>query len=400
MKVKSFCGLLPEKNLVKEIISPPYDVVSREDVRTIISKNKYSFLRITRADAEFDDSIDEHDNLVYQKARQNLLDFIKKGILLKDDREYFYLLSQTLDGKTQNGFYALFRCKDYENGFIKKHELTRKDKEEDRTKHIMITKADTGPVFLFFKNKPDFKEMVKKIKSDPPFYSFTDENGVLNELWKVKVDDSIYSFFDSVDYFYIADGHHRAASAVNVWRKMGRPENSLYSYFYGVVFDASELTIYPYNRVVKDLNNLSKEDFFQKIKENFIISSEKSDLKKGEIGIYMDGEEFKIIFKHFDRLDNPIDRLDVSILQNYLLDPILGIKDPRTSDRIYFVGGKEAKARQKEDVDKSNGKIAFFLPPVNINELIEIADQNEIMPPKSTWFEPKLKDGLVTYMME
>lgn len=399
MKIKPFCGLLPDKNLVKDIVSPPYDVISREEAKKIIEKNSFSFLRITRSDAEFD-GVSEYSDIVYKKAKENLNYFIEKKLLTKD-KESFYLLAQTVDGKTQNGFYALFNCEDYEKGLIKRHELTRKDKEEDRTRHIMEVGADTGPVFLFFKSKEGYDEIVFDIKRNLPDYSFIDEKGVLNELWKVKNVDKIVNFFKDIPHFYIADGHHRAASAVNVWRRMNKPEDSPYSYFFGVVFPSNELSIYPYNRVVKDLNGLSKEIFFDKVKDNFSIErKEIESLSKGEIGMYIDGETFVLKFKHNEKLNTPIEKLDVSILQNYLLSPILGIDDPRTSERIFFVGGKNAISTQKNLVDKGNGVVAFFLHPVLITELMEISDRNEIMPPKSTWFEPKLKDGLVTYMFD
>lgn len=405
MDIKPFKALLPEKTLVEKIVCPPYDVVTRQQVKEIIAKNPFSFLKITRADGELDEKISEYSDEVYKKARENLISFIKNKILNFDTSPSFYLISQTYNGKTQNGIYCLLRCRDYENGVIKRHELTRKEKEEDRTRHIFVTKADTGPVFLFFKETKEYKKIILEIKKKEPLYSFKSEDEVKHNLWKISQFDEIIllqNYFKNIKNFYIADGHHRAASAVNVWKQMGKPSNSPYSYFMGVVFPSDELTIMPYNRVITDLGELSELDFIKKVKENFNLKEtiDPFMVKKGEIGMFFGGKKYILKLKNKHQINNPLEQLDVSILHNYLLNPILGIKEPRTSDKIQFIGGKNATKIQTNIINERKAAIAFFLHPVKIEEIMEISDLNEVMPPKSTWFEPKIKDGLVTYIFE
>ncbi len=402
MEIKPFQGLLPEKSIVEKVVSHPYDVVTKVEARKIIEENPLSFLRITRSDAEFGDEVTECDESVYKRAREILIDFIDEKILYFDKTPSFYLISQKKGDRIQNGIYCLVRCKDYENNLIKRHELTRKDKENDRTKHILIVKADTGPVFLFFRSSDKFKKMVREFQTRLPDYNFRDSYGVEFKLWKIFDRKDIFKlqgYFRDVKSFYIADGHHRAASAVNVWNKLGRPKNSPYSYFMGVVFPSDELDILSYNRVVYDLK-MSENEFLDKVSENFNIMETYTltPEKKGEIGMCLGNKKYMLHFK--GEIKDILDGLDVSILQNYLLKNVLEIDDARTSMNIGFIGGEVSENLIIDMIREGKAKVGFFLYPVDINDLMKIADMGIIMPPKSTWFEPKLKDGLVTYFID
>jgi len=404
MFIKPFSGIRPDVKYVNAVNSPPYDVISREEVRKIINSNPFSFLRITRADGELPESIDEHSEEVYRKARENFEEFFKKGILFKEKAPCFYLLSQTWKGRTQIGIYAAVRCEDYEQGLIKRHELTRKEKEEDRTRHIYTVKAGTGPVFLTFEDNKDFNYIVKDWIKQPPLYTFLDEKSVENNLWIInKNTEFIIDYFKKIPSFYIADGHHRAAAAVNVWKKI-RQEKKGYSgpadYFMSVIFPASHLQILPYNRIVLDLNNISREDFLSLVKKRFTVKPSRSlaPEKKGEFGMCLNGEIYRLSL--LPEVGNSKDVLDADILQRYLLSPILGIDDPRSSNRIQFIGGIKPAEELVQIVKEGKAKISFALFPVSIRDVMEVADRGEIMPPKSTWFEPKLRDGLVVYSIE
>ncbi|MGC8764690.1 MAG: DUF1015 domain-containing protein [Brevinematia bacterium] len=401
MDIKPFKGLLPEGSIVEKVVSPPYDVVTREEVRKLIAENKLSFLRITRSDAEFGNEVGEYEECVYKKAREMLVDFIDEKVLLPDSSPSFYLISQNKNGRVQNGIYCLVRCEDYERGLIKKHELTHFDKEEDRTRHIFETKADTGPVFLFFRNNGDFKSLIGEFQKDYPDYSFEDSEGVNYKLWKISMEEDILSirkYFENIDSFYIADGHHRAASAVNVWNKNGRKENS-YGYFMAVVFPSDEVTILSYNRVLLNMK-ISEKRFLEELSKNFDLVETKNAIpqRKGEIGIFIGNKSFLLHFR--DKTDDILNGLDVSILQNEVFSKILGIEDPRNSKDIAFMGGKDSEKIIIKMVKEKKAIAVFFLYPVDINDLMKVSDMGRIMPPKSTWFEPKLKDGLVTYLLD
>jgi uncharacterized protein (DUF1015 family) len=404
MTVKPFRALRPDIQYAERLNVPPYDVVTSDEVKKRVRDNPYSFFHVTRAEADISGLSSEYAPEVYQRAGENLKKFLKEKILLREDSPSFYLIAQTWKGRTQTGIYSLVSCGEYENNKIKKHEFTRKDKEEDRTNHITAVQADTGPVFLAFQDNHDFMPLVRDIISGSPLYHLTDENDVEISLWKIGSQTEISGierYFLNIPAFYIADGHHRAASAVNVWKKENKPGNdSGTSYFMAVLFPSSQLEILPYHRAVLDLNNLSEDEFLQKCGLNFLVkeASGLSPEKKGEIGMYIRNKFFILVPKEgsFNKND-PLDSLDVSILQKNLLAPVLGIEDPRTSKRVQFVGGIKGPKELIRLVDEKTAAVSFCLYPVSMNELISITDSHQVMPPKSTWFEPKLRDGLITY---
>lgn len=409
--IRPFKGLRPKEELVEEFSCPPYDVLEENEVKEIVSKHPNSFLRVTRAEVEFENEIDPHSEIVYKKAKENLEEFKKNGILVEEEEAALYLYRETWNGHSQTGIFATFSVEEYQKGLIKKHELTRQDKEDDRTKHIMILEAQTGPVFLTFKSKENIKKLIEKgIENSKKIYDFTDEKKVHHELWVLtqkELIEELENAFNSVDSLYIADGHHRAAAASRT-REILKSKNPLhtgneeYNYFMAVVFPHDELKILDYNRVVKDLNNLSDDEFINKVSEFFdIIDSPESPYKpksKHEFGMYLNKKWYVLRAKKsiIDESD-PVKQLDVYILQNYLLDPILGIENPRKDPRIHFLGGIRGVKALEEWVDSKNWKVAFSMYPTSIEELMAVADENKTMPPKSTWFEPKLRSGLLIH---
>jgi uncharacterized protein (DUF1015 family) len=410
MIIKPFPAIRPDRSYATLLNVPPYDVVSVEEVRDAVKNNPFSFFHVTRAEADLDNPYDEYSPAVYSKARENFKSFIKKNILIKDPSDCFYILSQTLNGQTQTGIYTAVSCEEYEKNLIKKHELTRHDKELDRTSHIKTVKADTGPVFLAFEDKNNDSSIyfatIKQFSEKLPVYDFIDENKVENKLWIISEKNEIkrlQKYFQKTNAFYIADGHHRAASAVNVWREKAQGQNSSFGYFLAVIFPASQLKVLSYNRLVKDLNGKSYEEMISEIEKSFDISYATSSLtpgKKGVIGMYMNNTKYLITIKKKLTADDPLESLDVSILQKFILAPILGINDPRTSENLIFTEGNKGEEYLINKVDNRDAMAAFSLYPVNINDLIKITESSRLMPPKSTWFEPKLRDGLVIYSLE
>jgi uncharacterized protein (DUF1015 family) len=404
--VKPFRAIRPKTNLAEAVNVPPYDVVDRKEVRERTKNNPASFFHITRSDAELENLTDEHSEAVYEKAKENFYRFLSEGTLIREKKPSFYVLSQKWMGRTQTGIFAAVSCEEYEKGLIKKHELTRKEKEFDRTMHIMTVGADTGPVFLSFEKKGGFSQILKEIQKKEPLYHFTDENSVENTLWIAKEDalvQKIESYFQSIPAFYIADGHHRAASALNVWKKWKESkgnEHNAFHYFMAVIFPSDELSILPYHRVIADLNKLSREEFLSALQKDFFVKESRNlePKAKGKIGLYLEHSVYQLSPKNKSSFHgNKLDSLDVSILQNRVLAPVLGIDDPRTSQRIRFVGGIKGPKELIRQVDEGSAKAAFCLHPVSIKDWIAITNQGSIMPPKSTWFEPKLRDGLITY---
>jgi uncharacterized protein (DUF1015 family) len=404
MTVKPFRALRPDVQYAEQLNVPPYDVVTTDEVKKRTQNNPLSFFHVTRAEADLPGISDEYSPAVYQKARDNLKGFLREKILVQEEKPSFYLISQTWKGRTQTGLYTLVSCEEYENDLIKKHELTRKDKEEDRTNHISTVQADTGPVFLAFKENRDFMALTKNIIKEPPLYHFTDENNVEIRLWQIgdsALINNMEQYFKNIPSFYIADGHHRAASAVNLWKKNNKPgRDDATSYFMAVLFPSSQLEILPYHRAVLDLNSLTEEQFLQSCGQNFLVKQSKglTPERKGQIGMYMNNKYFVLVPKEgsFNKND-PLESLDVSILQKNLLAPVLGIEDPRTSKRVQFVGGIKGPKELARLVDEKIAAVSFCLYPVSLDELISITNNHQVMPPKSTWFEPKLRDGLVTY---
>lgn len=412
--VKPFNAIRPKKEEVKEIASPPYDILNREEAKEIIKDNPISFLHVIKAEADLPDEIDIYDNRVYQTGRKNLEELINNGYLIQERTPSFYLYTQKIRDHIQNGLVCLASIDEYDDGLIKIHEQTRKAKEEDRTKHINTLNAQTGPVFLVFRNNDRTKGIYKvyeEIKEKEPLYHFESDDGVTHTVWIIdKKDDidRIQKIMEHLDCLYIADGHHRskAASLVRNIRKEKNQEHKgreEYNYFLSVVFPHSELKILAYNRVIKDLNDLSKEDFLKKLREKFIITEVGGQYEpeaKHHFGMYLEGKWY-----HLETADNSFPKddvvrsLDASILQENLLHPILNIEDPKKSERIDFIGGVKGLKALEQLVDSKRFNLAFALYPTSMEDLLAIADRNLNMPPKSTWFEPKLKSGLFIHMI-
>lgn len=413
MKVKPFKGVRPPKEWVKEVASRPYDVLNSEEARSEAEGNEKSLYHIIKPEIDFPVGKDEHDADVYEKAAENFRLFRQKGWLVQDDREMYYIYAQTMNGKTQYGIVVGAYVDDYMTGKIKKHELTRRDKEEDRMKHVRITNANLEPVFFAYSDRPELDEIVRRITSGAPEYDFVSEDGVGHHFWLVsdqKDIDAITCIFDSIPAMYIADGHHRSAAAALVGAEKARNNpnhkgDEEYNYFMAVCFPQSQLTIIDYNRLVKDLNGLTSEEFLQKLGKNFIVEPTGTEIQKPRglhnFSIYLDGKSFSVTARpSIINDDDPIEQLDVTLTSRYILDEILGIKDLRSDKRIDFVGGIRGLGELKKRVDSGEMALAIALYPVSMKQLMDIADSGNIMPPKTTWFEPKLRSGIVIHILD
>lgn len=409
--VKPFKGIRPVKNLAAQIAALPYDVMNSDEAREMVKGNQYSFLHVDKAEIDLDPSIDVHDKRVYEKARENLDRMITDGEYIQDEQPCLYIYRQIMNGRAQTGIVFCASIDDYMNDVIKKHEFTRADKEQDRINHVDYCDANTGPIFLTYKEDDIATEVINAwINSREPEYSFVAEDGISHIVWVIDnpiIVSEIVDLFKGVENLYIADGHHRSASAVKVGLKR-RADNPNYTgeeefnYFLAVAFPDNDLMVMDYNRVVKDLNGLSKDELIAKLEEKFIVTKSAESVKpakKHTFGMYVENEWYLLEAKDgiYDKED-PIDSLDVAILQNNVLTPILGIEDVRTSDRIDFIGGirgiKELERRANSDM-----KIAFSMYPTEVRDIMNVADIGEVMPPKSTWFEPKLRSGLFVHKL-
>lgn len=410
--VRPFKAIRPVKELASKVAALPYDVMDSDEAREMVKGNPYSFLHVDKAEVDLDPSIDIYDKRVYEKARENLYRMIEEGVFIQDEKPCFYIYQQVMDGRVQTGLVACTSIDDYMNDIIKKHEHTRAEKEQDRINHVDYCDANTGPIFLTYRVKPEIDEIVKGWTVKEPLYDFVSEDGVAHRVWIIDDEETINklaNMFKNVDYLYIADGHHRCASAVKVGQ-MRRKANPNYTgeeefnYFLSVIFPDIDLYIMDYNRVVKDLNGYSVDEFLNKVGEKFIVEeAPKAPYKpeaKHTFGMYLEGKWYKLTAKEgtFNPQD-PVDRLDVSILQNNLLAPILGIADPRTDKRIDFVGGIRGLKELERRVNSGEMKVAFSMYPTTIDDLMDIADAGKVMPPKSTWFEPKLRSGIFIHKL-
>ena len=403
--VKSFKCVRPDRELVEQVASLPYDVYDRKEAKEAVAGKPYAFLNIDRPETAFDENFDMYSREAYIKARDLYAEFKDKGIYKKDDVESYYLYELTMNGRSQIGIVGLASVDDYLNDIIKKHENTREEKEIDRIKHVDTVNAQTGPIFLAYKKNDDLKKIISENISDAPIYDFVSDDGIGHRVWKVDkaYNEQIRECFENIESLYIADGHHRAASAVKVALKRRQNENNPnaeYNYFLSVIFDERQLHILPYNRIVLDLNKKSVEEVISLIAENFDITEspvleEIGD--RGEFGMLVK-DKFYILSAKKKVLDSVsgdvIKSLDVSILQDLVLEPIFGIKDPRTDERIKFAGGIRGVGYLKSEIDNDRGKVAFLMYPTSMEELFAVADENKLMPPKSTWFEPKLRSGI------
>lgn len=412
-KVKPFKGLRPPRELVTEVASRPYDVLNSEEARAEAEGNPKSLYHIIKPEIDFEAGTDEHDPKVYDKAVENFLNFQRQGWLVQDDKEKYYIYAQTMDGRTQYGFVIAANVADYMEGRIKKHELTRRDKEEDRMKHVRINNANIEPVFFAFPDNEVLEGIIRDTIKGEPEYDFVAPDGFGHHFWVIDNDDVIAKItkeFEKIPYLYIADGHHRSAAAALVGHEKATQNTNHtgdeeYNYFLAVAFPASHLKIIDYNRVVKDLNGLSSVEFLDKLRQNFIVEEkgieEYRPAKLHNFSLYMDGKWYSLTAKEGTYNDNdPIGQLDVTISSDLILRDILGINDLRSDKRIDFVGGIRGLGELKKRVDSGEMKLALALYPVTMQQLMRIADTGNIMPPKTTWFEPKLRSGLIVHKLD
>jgi hypothetical protein len=411
--IKPFKGIRPKKELVEKIASRPYDVLNSEEARAEAAGNEMSLYHIIKPEIDFPVGTDEHDEKVYRKAAENFEMFQKNSWLVQDSKENYYVYAQTMNGKTQYGLVVCAYVDDYMTGKIKKHELTRKDKEEDRMKHVRVNNANIEPVFFAYPHNNELDAIVKEVTKDKPEYDFVAPlDGFRHTFWLIEDEAKIKritEIFATIPSLYIADGHHRSAAAALVGDEKRRQNpahkgNEEYNYFMAVCFPDDQLTIIDYNRVVKDLNGLTDEQFIEKLKKNFDVELKGKDIYKPSklhnFSMYLSGNWYSLTAKAgtYDDKD-PIGVLDVTVSSNLILDEILGIKDLRTDKRIDFVGGIRGLGELKRRVDSGEMRVALALYPVSMQQLIDIADTNNIMPPKTTWFEPKLRSGLVIHKL-
>ncbi len=412
VRVKPFAAIRPPKNLVTEVAAPPYDVLNSQEALAMAGEK--SLLHITKPEIDFQPIAGEHEQRTYDKAVENFKAWKAKGWLVQDSKEKYYVYAQTMGDRTQYGLVLCAHTDDYANGIIKKHELTRKDKEDDRMVHVRIQNANIEPVFFAYKDNEELNAIVAKAAAQEPEYKFVDENHFTHTFWVIE-DDAVIRriteiFTKDIDAFYVADGHHRTAAAARVGaeKKVQNPYhtgNEEYNFFMAVCFPQSHLAIIDYNRVVKDLNGLSKETFFQALEKDFEIQEKGKEIYHPcglhNFSMYLEGAWYSLTAKPGRYNDeDPIGVLDVTILSNLVLDKILGIKDLRTDKRIDFVGGIRGLGELSRRVDSGEMKVAFALYPVSMQQLINIADTGNIMPPKTTWFEPKLRSGLAIHSLD
>jgi uncharacterized protein (DUF1015 family) len=412
VRVKPFAALRPPKGIVTEVAAPPYDVLNSEEARKMAGEK--SLLHITKPEIDFTPIAGEHEQRTYDRAVENFKAWQQRGWLVREDKEKYYVYAQTMGSRTQFGIVLCAHTDDYAAGIIKKHELTRKDKEDDRMIHVRIQNANIEPVFFAFKDNAELGDIIAKTAAGEPEYRFVDENDFTHTFWVID-DDAVNAriteiFTKDVDAFYVADGHHRTAAAARVGaeKRAQNPNHTgkeEYNYFMAVCFPESQLAIIDYNRVVKDLNGLDAKAFFKALEEDFVVEKKSAGIYHPaclhNFSMYFDGVWYSLTAKpgRYDDTD-PIGVLDVTILSNLVLDRILGIKDLRTSNRIDFVGGIRGLGELSRRVDSGEMKVAFALYPVSMQQLINIADTGNIMPPKTTWFEPKLRSGLAIHTLD
>ena len=410
-EIRPFRAFRPAKGWESRIAALPYDVYNRQEAKRAVEGDTHSFLRIDRAETQLPDEVDTYDARVYAKARELLEEQIQNGEFIQEAAPCYYLYELVMEGRSQTGIVACASIDDYINGVIKKHENTRTDKEEDRIRHVDTLNMQTGPIFLAYRNREDLQEIIVRSRQKSPLYDFISEDGIAHRVFRVDNEEDmkkIRAIFQQMDSIYIADGHHRCASAVKVGLKR-RQENPGFSgeeefnYFLSVLFPDSELKIMDYNRVIRDLNGYSKEEFLDKIAQAFWVEEKGRDpvrpAAKGTFGLFLEEKWYLLTAMDKTKSDDPVKNLDVSILQDWVLGPVLGIEDPKTDKRIDFVGGIRGLGELERRVH-TDMKAAFSMYPTSIGELFAVADAGLLMPPKSTWFEPKLRSGLFLHSLE
>lgn len=406
MRIHAYKALRPTPELAGRVASPPYDTLDTEEAAAMAKGNPMSFLHINHSEIDLPPGTGLYDDAVYAKAAENLKHFIDEGWLVREDRPLMYLYSQTMGNHTQTGLVCCCHIDDYINDVIKKHEFTRKDKEDDRTKHTATINANIGPVFIAYRDNKEIEAFLAKELSGVPMYDFVDELDVRHRVWPLEDTATATQLFCNVPVTYIADGHHRSASAVRVGseRRAANPNHTgeeEYNWFLSVLFPASELCILPYNRAVKDLNGMTPESFLEEVKTLFTVTedADPSPAEPRHISMYLGHKWYGLTWPAQEGA-SPADQLDVSTLQNRVLQPLLGIDDPRTNNRIKFIGGIRGPQELVRLVDEQGFAVAFSMYPTTIDQLMAIADAGEIMPPKSTWFEPKLRTGLLSHELD
>ncbi len=409
--IRPFRGYRPTPDLAARVAARPYDVLNSDEARVEAAGNPYSFLHVGKPEIDLPSATSLYDERVYLKGKENLDRFIHDGILKRDPVPSLYVYAQTMDGHTQYGLVGCVSVDEYVNDTIKKHELTRKDKEDDRTKHVKVTNAHSGPIFLTYRADEELNSITSEVCASRPDLDFLASDLIRHQLWVINTPDlitRITAAFRDIPNLYVADGHHRSAAAARVGRELAESNphhtgNEEYNFFLAVLFPHDQLRILDYNRVVKDLNGMTIDQFLAALNDGFSVSRSDSPVKpsqKGDYGMYLKGQWYLLHAKpSLLASDDPVERLDVSILQNHLLSPVLGIDDPRTNKRVDFVGGIRGLEELEQRVDSGQMAVAFSLHPTSIDELLVIADAGKTMPPKSTWFEPKLRDGVVVHMV-
>lgn len=410
-EIRPFRCIRPSKEVASAVAALPYDVYDRKEAKEIVKKNPLSFLAVDRAETQFEDGKNPYALEVYEQAARTLKRWQQEGILTEDESPFYYLYELVMEGRAQTGIVACASVDDYSCGVIARHENTREEKEQDRIRHVDVTNAHTGPIFLAYRSQEELNGLVALEKKKTPLYDFISEDGICHRVWKIEDPqkaEEIHCIFSGIPRVYIADGHHRAASAVKVaaMRREANPSwtgNEEFNYFLSVLFPDDQLMIMPYNRVVQDLNGLTREEFLKKTERYFVVTERGrkafSPEQKGQVGMYLDGSWYQLDARPEICTDDPVKGLDVSILQDRILGPLLGIGDPRTDSRIRFVGGIRGLSELERLVD-SGAAVAFSMYPTSIRELFEVADAGLLMPPKSTWFEPKLRSGLFIHAIE
>ena len=406
--IRPFCGIHPAPSLAAAIAALPYDVYHRAEATEIVQKNPYSFLKIDRAETQFPPDTDMYSEEVYCRARDTFHAMLSDGSFVQDDTQCFYLYALTMENRTQTGIVGCASIDDYLNSTIRKHENTRAEKELDRIRHIDTLSAQTGPIFLAYRRNPELHQIIRQYKCTHPLFDFVSEDGIRHQIWKIadkNICGKISAIFETIHSVYIADGHHRAASAVKVGlkRRKEHPDytgSESFNYFLSVLFPADELKIYDYNRIVEDRNGYSTNELLAALQKDFHITENKCAVSKGSFSMYCDGIWYQLTAKQHLYTSDPVNDLDVSILQNVILQPLLGIEDPKTDSRIQFVGGIYGLKKLIQLVDEKPERLAFAMHPTSMDELFTVADANRLMPPKSTWFEPKLRSGLFIHKIE
>lgn len=404
--IRPFAGLRPAPQHAANVIAPPYDVLNSEEAHVLAAGKPWSFLHISKAEIDLPEGTDPYAPAVYAKAAENLERMLKQGILLRDNAAHYYVYRLTMGTHVQTGLVAAASVADYDTNRIRKHEYTRPAKEDDRVRQIKALNAQTGPVLLAYRSQPGLDALLQKIAQGKPLYDLKAHDGIGHALWIVDNPADVAAFsrgFDAMDAIYIADGHHRSAAASRVARELNKPADHMSRYFLSVIFPHNQMKILDYNRVITDLNGLSRQQFLDRVGRDFKVAQEPqavSPARAGEFGLYMDKQWYRLTIDSKLIPADPVKKLDVSLLADHLIEPVLGIKDPRTDARIDFVGGMRGLKELEKRVDSGEMAMAFSMFPTTLSDLMAVADSNQVMPPKSTWFEPKLADGMVSHMLD